>query len=62
MKNIFGGFKFILVYLDDIIIHSKSFKEHLTHIKQVINLLRENNLKGNWTKCKWAEEQLNILF
>ena len=34
---------FVLCYLDDILIYSKSEEEHLVHIKKVLDILRENN-------------------
>ena len=43
--------KFVSVYLDDIIIYSKNFEQHLDHIKLVFESLRQANLKIKLKKC-----------
>ena len=40
-----------LVYLDDIIVHARSFDQHLAHLRCVLERLREANLKLNPKKC-----------
>jgi len=36
--------KFVLVYLDDILIFSQNMAEHIEHLKVVLQLLRDNHL------------------
>lgn len=36
--------KFMVVYYDDIIIYNKTLKEHVVHLKQVMEALREHEL------------------
>ncbi|CAC5388205.1 unnamed protein product [Mytilus coruscus] len=48
------NFKIALVYIDDILIFSKNFEDHLNHLQQVFSNLREANLKLNPEKCKFA--------
>ena len=43
--------KFVMVYIDDIIIYSKTFEEHMEHVEWVFNKLREANLKLGPEKC-----------
>jgi len=38
--------KFVVVYIDDILIFSKTIQEHQEHVKQVLDLLRENNFNA----------------
>lgn len=49
------------VYLDDIIIASKSFDEHLEHLEEVFKLLRKAGLKLNWKKCNFLQEFTEFL-
>jgi len=50
--------KFILVYLDDIIIYSKTFKEHKEHVRLVFKALRAASLMMKPKKCKFAQKEL----
>ena len=43
--------KFIMVYIDDIIVYSRSFEEHMQHLSWVFDKLREVNLKLGPDKC-----------
>ena len=47
MGHILRGleYRFALIYIDDIIIFSKSIDEHLTHLGEVFRRLREANVK-----------------
>jgi hypothetical protein len=42
---------FVVVYFDDILIYSKSMKEHLEHLRAVFYALRAARLFGNMDKC-----------
>ena len=44
--------KFCLVYLDDIIIYSKSLKDHKRHVRKVLQAIRLAGLKLKPAKCK----------
>ena len=43
--------KFIVIYLDDILVYSSSKEEHLEHICQVLMILQEAKLYTKLTKC-----------
>jgi hypothetical protein len=45
---------FSAVYLDDIIIFSRSFQEHLDHIKAILNRIREFGLSLKLSKCRFG--------
>ncbi|CAF0786973.1 unnamed protein product [Rotaria sordida] len=53
--------KHVLVYIDDIIIYSKNFNEHLKHIEEVCSLLQEANFKLNIEKCEVARTEILFL-
>ena len=61
MDKLFNGWNFVFIYLDDILIASRSFSEHITHIMQVLQRLQEAGLKVKPSKCTLAEKQINYL-
>ena len=44
--------QYAAAYLDDIIIHSQGWEEHLTHFQAVLDALRLFGLTANPKKCK----------
>jgi hypothetical protein len=50
--------KFVVVYVDDILIFSKTAKEHLSHLRQVLQTLRENQFYDNPKKCDFMKEEI----
>lgn len=63
MSNVLRGlnWKSVLVYVDDILIFSRSFDEHLTHLAQVFDRLNEANLKLQPAKCHFAVKEVKFL-
>ena len=51
----------MLVFLDDILIYSKSLTEHLKHLEQVLEVLQTNQLYLKQSKCSFAQTQLEYL-
>ena len=49
--------KFVLVYLDDIIIYSKTFEEYKEHVRLVFEALRAASLMMKPKKCKFAQKE-----
>eukprot|EP00253_Pinus_taeda_P031477 PITA_31477 len=45
---------FVVVYLGDILIFSQSWEEHLHHIRQVLQTLRQHKLCANLEKCTFG--------
>ena len=50
-----------LIYLDDVIIFSSSFDEHLKRLASVLDRLRAAGLKLRAKKCHFAQEQVTYL-
>ncbi|WVZ85001.1 hypothetical protein U9M48_031966 [Paspalum notatum var. saurae] len=49
--------KFVVVFIDDILIYSKSEKEHEKHLRIVLTRLREHKLYAKFSKCAfWLKE------
>jgi len=61
MGHLFRDLPFVLVYIDDIIIHSRTFAEHAKHIQIVIRRLTSSNLKMNPDKCEFGRTEMIIL-
>ncbi|GFW31239.1 retrovirus-related Pol polyprotein from transposon opus [Trichonephila clavipes] len=59
LKPVIG--RFMSVYMDDVIITSPSFNEHLDHLNQVFTLLRDAGLTLNKDKCHFACDKLKYL-
>jgi hypothetical protein len=45
---------FVVVYLDDILIFSQTWEEHLHHIQQVLQTLQQHKLCANLEKCTFG--------
>jgi len=53
--------KFVLVYLDDILVLSRAPEEHEQHLRIVLQILRENGLKAKLCKCEFNKAELHFL-
>lgn len=51
----------VIVYLDDIIVISINFKEHLKDLQQVFNRLHEFKLRAKRKKCNFASPKVKFL-
>ncbi|GAU28976.1 hypothetical protein TSUD_391740, partial [Trifolium subterraneum] len=59
MNRIFQPYldKFVVIFIDDILIHSKDPQEHAEHLRIVLNILREKQLYAEFSKCEfWLSE------
>ncbi|GBG67354.1 hypothetical protein CBR_g490 [Chara braunii] len=53
--------KFVVVYLDNILIFSKSVEEHAQHVETVLSLLRQHKYKVNLEKCEFGRTKILYL-
>jgi hypothetical protein len=53
--------KCAVVFIDDILIYSKTWAEHLGHIKDVLSILQANHFHAKLSKCSFAKPQLCYL-
>ena len=63
MNDIFGDLigKYVMIYLDDILIYSRSAEEHLVHLRTVLQRLREHKLYIKLSKCDFNCPELPFL-
>ena len=54
-------FKFVFHYLDDLVVYSDSFEEHILHLHEVFSRLRQAGLTVNPNKVKFATPRLSFL-
>ena len=59
--NAVSGSDFVSVYLDDILVFSRTLDEHLKHLHVVIQRLAEVGLKLKPVKCRFAHQELEYL-
>jgi hypothetical protein len=53
--------KFVVVFIDDILIYSKNEEEHAKHLWIVLTRLRENQLYAKFSKCAFWLEEIQFL-
>ena len=61
MDMILGDLPFCVVYIDDILVFSKTIEEHLQHLRIILQRLRENGLILHPQKCSLAKEKMEFL-
>jgi hypothetical protein len=53
--------EFVIIYIDDILVYSKFMKEHMTHLKFVLQKFKENKLYANWVKSEFTSLEMDFL-
>ncbi|GBG63233.1 hypothetical protein CBR_g37319 [Chara braunii] len=63
MNDIFRDIleQYILVYLDDILVYSRTLEEHLRHLHDVLDRLRRHGFYAKLSKCRLAQHKLDFL-
>uniref|UniRef100_A0A388MCA2 Integrase catalytic domain-containing protein n=1 Tax=Chara braunii TaxID=69332 RepID=A0A388MCA2_CHABU len=51
----------VLIYLDDILVYSRTLDEHIVHLHAVLDRLRPAKYKANLDKCEFAKQELEYL-
>ena len=59
-EQIFNGLGFVFIYIDNIIVASKSCKEHIIHLREVLNRLRSAGLVLNLSKCNFGHSSVDF--
>nr|GEZ66010.1 retrotransposon protein, putative, Ty3-gypsy subclass [Tanacetum cinerariifolium] len=53
--------RFMIVFIDDILIYSKNRKEHEGHLKLILKLLKEEELYAKFSKCEFWLSKVQFL-
>ena len=55
------AFQFLLVYLDDLLVYSKTFDEHMEHLERLLQRVTETGLKLKASKCQFLRREVTYL-
>jgi hypothetical protein len=63
MQRIFRGCvdQFVIAYMDDILVYSKTADQHAQHLRHVLQLLREHELYAKRSKCLFFQQKIKFL-
>ncbi len=63
MHNLIGNgrWDYVMVYLDDILIFSRTLEQHMKHLKEILSLLSQAKFQVNPDKCTIAVREINFL-
>ena len=63
MNRVFRPFldRFVIVFIDDILVYSRSDVKHKHHLRTVLQTLRENELYAKFSKCEFWLESVGFL-
>ena len=63
MNRVFRPFldRFVIVFIDDILVYSTSEEEHALHLRLVLQTLREHQLYAKFSKCEFWLDQVAFL-
>jgi hypothetical protein len=53
--------QFVMVFIDDILMYSKSMEEHEEHLQIVLQWLREHQLYAKFSKCEFCINEVPFL-
>jgi len=63
MNQIFQAYldEFVIVFLDDVLIYSRTLADHRRHVRQVLDVLRQHQLYAKESKCEFFRDHVEFL-
>jgi len=63
MNRVFKSFldKFVVIFIDDILVYSRTKEEHMEHLRIVLKTLEEHKLCAKFKKCDFWMEKVHFL-
>ena len=63
MNDLLGDYldRFILIFLDDVLVYSANVKEHAEHLEKVLQVLRKHRLYAKALKCEIYKHSVEFL-
>ena len=63
MNRVFSPYlnKFVIVFIDDILVYSGSLEEHTEHLRTILSILRECQLYAKFSKCRFWLDKVSFL-
>src|ERR1700730_19084195 len=52
---------FVIVFIDDILIYSKTLEDHYKHLRLVLQVLRDKQLYAKLSKCDFFQSEISFL-
>ncbi|GBG71649.1 hypothetical protein CBR_g9065 [Chara braunii] len=53
--------RFVLIYLDDILVYNRNLDEHIAHLCAVLDRLRTTKYNANRAKCEFVQQELDFV-
>ena len=53
--------EFVIIFIDDILVYSRSKEDHERHLRAVIERLREHKLFAKLSKCSFWQKSIGFL-
>ncbi len=61
MEGVLRNISNIIVYIDDLLVHTQNHEDHTKVLKQVLHCLHSQNLKINLEKCFFGNQEFSYL-
>jgi hypothetical protein len=61
METVVNGIPNVIMYIEDLLVHSVTHEEHLVTLNQVLERLVQHNIKINSQKCIFRSKEVSYL-